>query len=75
VDPIPSPASSTLMEGLSNGLGILLARAIWSQGQDLAHHLAASLPVRKRAPSSAAYRADTSRHLTHTATRAAAIPC
>jgi hypothetical protein len=41
-----------------NGLEILLARAIWWQAQDHKHNLAAYLPVLKRAPSSAVYRAD-----------------
>ena len=41
------------MWGLSNGLGILLARAISTQTQDHVPNVAASLPARKRAPSSA----------------------
>jgi hypothetical protein len=40
---------------LPNGSGVLLPRATRWQVQDLAHNLAASLPVRKRATSSADY--------------------
>jgi hypothetical protein len=39
----------------SNDSGILLARAMWWQAQDLTANLSASLPVRKRALSSAVY--------------------
>jgi lauroyl/myristoyl acyltransferase len=47
--------SRPMVAGLSNDFGILLARAITTQARDLAHNLAACLPVLKRAPSSAVY--------------------
>ena len=68
-------AQTGVGRGLSNDSGILLARPSRSQVHDLAHNLPASLPVRKRAPSSAVHRAAPSRDLSTTATRAAAIPC
>jgi len=58
-----------------NGLGILLARPIRTQGAGTKFTQARSLPAPERAPSSAVDEPEKVGDLTLPATRAAAIPC